>query len=627
MNEPVLNDELIQSILASQARGETVRKRLADGGRLHLDRQLPFLCLYRQPTHKDVGTIRLVLGEAAYLLIPRDTPQFDAYRSLIKGIARQQKQDFGAFLLFEMWADESGFDDLMPQQPGFHIHARVDKPPVRLLETLESELLEFEVAGQTPVIRLSYEKAISPPQLSPLFTDEELQQLATTVLGLQLRPIYRDDESGELFPFEQKQLHQGITHALKQAFYRFALTYTSHRPAHYQELGPRAITPSVKESDRSLAEISNNFDLLLHVSPVNAPEAWEQFSNSGFKRIPEFLYRPRTVDPDLLKRRLYQIPIERIEDPTLAHIFTVKREELDRQINLVAERGTNRFLLASRILYGDVETSLLALAKEMLASIDSDSDTESSDSLKAEDFARHAQAEVDYYRQQQPELATRIILRDDVPGIMVSRGDFLIGRDTVINANRIRATLAHEIGTHVITHFNGKRQPFQELYAGMAGYEPMQEGLAVVGEYLVGELGVSRLRLLAGRVVAANMIIAGADFLETFQQLCESYNFPPYTAYTITMRIFRGGGYIKDVVYLRGLVRILDYIARGKALESLYVGKLSHDYLHLIEELQWRKVVKPAELLPRFLQEKDAQMRLKRLQQGMTVFDLIKEVV
>ncbi|NIQ16470.1 MAG: DUF1704 domain-containing protein, partial [Candidatus Dadabacteria bacterium] len=69
---------------------------------------------------------------------------------------------------------------------------------------------------------------------------------------------------------------------------------------------------------------------------------------------------------------------------------------------------------------------------------------------------------------------------------------------------RVEALLQHEIGTHALTYFNGLSQPFKQLCIGLSGYEELQEGLAVLAEYLVGGLSKPRLRLLAGRVVAVN---------------------------------------------------------------------------------------------------------------------------
>ena len=89
---------------------------------------------------------------------------------------------------------------------------------------------------------------------------------------------------------------------------------------------------------------------------------------------------------------------------------------------------------------------------------------------------------------------------------MCIRDSFLIGRDAQVPRLRVEATLAHEIGTHALTYFNGKQQPLREFFTGMADYESMQEGLAVLAEYLVGGLSRPRMRMLAGRVIAVQSI-------------------------------------------------------------------------------------------------------------------------
>ena len=47
-------------------------------------------------------------------------------------------------------------------------------------------------------------------------------------------------------------------------------------------------------------------------------------------------------------------------------------------------------------------------------------------------------------------------------------------------------------------------------------------------------------------------LIDGASFLETFRVLREDHGFAGYTAFTVTIRIYRGGGLTKDAVYLSG---------------------------------------------------------------------------
>ncbi len=86
-------------------------------------------------------------------------------------------------------------------------------------------------------------------------------------------------------------------------------------------------------------------------------------------------------------------------------------------------------------------------------------------------------------------------------GLMVSGDQLLIGGRTRIPRRRVEALLQHEIGTHLITRYNGHHQPFRQLEVGLAGYDGFQEGLAVLAEYLVGGLSRFRMRVLAARVV------------------------------------------------------------------------------------------------------------------------------
>jgi uncharacterized protein (TIGR02421 family) len=207
---------------------------------------------------------------------------------------------------------------------------------------------------------------------------------------------------------------------------------------------------------------------------------------------------------------------------------------------------------------------------------------------------------------------------------MVSQGNLLIGRSTKIPTSRVEALLQHEVGTHVLTYFNGRAQPFQQLYTGLAGYEELQEGLAVLAEYLVGGLSRPRLRLLAGRVVAVQCLVDGASFIDTFRHLHRTYGFEQRTAFTITVRVYRSGGLTKDAVYLRGLVRVLEYLKGGGELDPLFVGKIMSDHIPIIRELQARQVLRPVPLRPRYLDNPRTAPKLERLRTGLTVLNLVE---
>ena len=117
-------------------------------------------------------------------------------------------------------------------------------------------------------------------------------------------------------------------------------------------------------------------------------------------------------------------------------------------------------------------------------------------------------------------------------------------------------------------------------------YDELQEGLAVFAEYLVAGLTEERLRTLAGRVVAARAVSDGSEFIETFRLLTDEYGITTRGAFQIAARVHRGGGFVKDAVYLRGLRRVVEYLGDGGRLDTLLVGKIAADHAPVVEELQ-----------------------------------------
>jgi len=292
---------------------------------------------------------------------------------------------------------------------------------------------------------------------------------------------------------------------------------------------------------------------------------------------------------------------------------------------MLSERGTERFRYGSLQLYGGVDDQLRAAAEAILFQFPPRTRDESKGGVvDATTFAKRVEQRIEYYRQIYPRVFSKAKVCDDVAGLMATRGHLLINKTIKIPSSRVEALIAHEVDTHIVTYYNGQAQPFRQLYVGLPNYDELQEGLAVLAEYLVGGLNRPRLRLLAARVIAAKSMIDGASFIDVFHKLNNTYSFEQKTAFTITMRIFRSGGLSKDAVYLRGLLNLLEYLKEGGELESLYIGKFGMEHLPLIKELQARKILTTPPLRPHFLDDPEAQVRIKLLVSGkMTVLDLV----
>jgi uncharacterized protein (TIGR02421 family) len=382
---------------------------------------------------------------------------------------------------------------------------------------------------------------------------------------------------------------------------------------------------SALDIDASLTEIERDLNLLLNVTPVNAAEAWGDFERSDFGTPPTLQLRALEFDPDLVRRGLYDLQIEDVTDPALHTLFRSKRDELARQITALEDRDTERFVYGSLQLYGGVAQPLVSAAEELLEAIPQQAP--STRSVTAGAFAEAVRAEFDRYRAMYPDFPADFEVRDDVSELMVSFGRLLIPEAASFRADRVEPLMHHEIGTHVVTYQNGARQPLKMLATGLPGYDETQEGLAVLAEYLTGGLDPRRLRVLAGRVVAVAEMLDGAGFPEIFESLRAKHGIPTRTAWSITIRVFVGGGSVKDAIYLRGIKRILESLAEGGSLDVLFVGKLALDHIPLIQDLLDRGVLVAPWVRPRWLDVPGAQERLARLREGASVTDLFEREV
>jgi hypothetical protein len=149
--------------------------------------------------------------------------------------------------------------------------------------------------------------------------------------------------------------------------------------------------------------------------------------------------------------------------------------------------------------------------------------------------------------------------------------------------------------------------------------------LAVLAEFVVGGLTVERLITLAARVVAVGRLLGGATFTETFWNLHEGHGLTAAQAFRVTMRVYRSGGLTKDAIYLRGLDRMLRHLADGQPLDPLLIGKVPLDFVPLVQELQWRGVLRPPRLQPRWLTAPGSAERLEAIRAGLDILDLVPQ--
>ncbi len=376
----------------------------------------------------------------------------------------------------------------------------------------------------------------------------------------------------------------------------------------------RPLPPAAAAVDEALARLDARLDWLVALSPIDGDGLWRAFDASGRREEPALRYVDLDVDLALIRAELETLPVGDIASPALRMLLAEKQRELSRMIDLVEQRDRPGFVEASVALFGAVEPELLALAERILARVPT------GDPLVADagiDEMRTAvEAEIDWYKARAPDFHIDVVVDTDLNSmLMVSHGTFYIDGNIRLPHARIDPLIQHEIGTHVVTRHNGRRQALRQLEVGLAQYDPMQEGLGVLSEYLAGYLPGERLRVLAARVVAAAMAADGQTLPAIFACLHETHGLPTDDAFDVAVRARRGGGLTKDAVYLRGLRDLLAYLEAGGEFEALFLGKFALPQLAQLDALLDEGWVVPPDLLPRYTAADGFGDRLARCRQ------------
>src|SRR4051794_32335129 len=406
------------------------------------------------------------------MIVPAGRYQARKAIKLLRTIVQHLAKEFGSYLVVEIWSGPHGEltrDTIAANGNGdSHSHRfEITAPAVRiprvtieaLCKSLGREVLPF---GGAHVVLGPYEN-LAPVGLKPLMQMRECRSWNCFTLGIIVQPAFRNAETQELNSAALHSLTRELHIALEQADFAFVRQKKTLRPA-FHAPARTSVVKAVLDIDRQLAEIDRSFDLLLQATPVNAESAWRDFRRSRFEKAPVFYYRPLAVDPVLLKRQLYLIPVERVEDPTLSYLFRQKQDELDRQITLLSDVDSPRFLQESLQVYGGVSDWLLEQGSELLDRVPTRSaEGTKAGQLNAVEFAKRAQEELGYYQQRCGDFCATVSVRDDMyAGLMVSGDQLLIGGRTRIPRRRVEALLQHEIGTHLVARYNGHHQPFQQ---------------------------------------------------------------------------------------------------------------------------------------------------------------------
>ena len=240
-------------------------------------------------------------------------------------------------------------------------------------------------------------------------------------------------------------------------------------------------------------------------------------------------------------------------------------------------------------------------------------------------FDAHAARDSDYVLPAEiarDEIIARIrqVITDDAIAVVV---DPKLTAKAAAGATRIRLRaqtafsefdidqlVQHEAFVHSLTALNGRKQPWlKSLSLGAPRTTAAQEGLATFAELVTGAIDIARMERIAQRIIAVDLALKGADFIDVFRFFLESGQ-PETESFTSTMRVFRGaplrggGAFTKDAVYLDGMLEVHTFFRwalrhqRLKLCQHFFAGRMTLHDIQTLEPLFDDQVLAAPRYLP-----------------------------
>jgi uncharacterized protein (TIGR02421 family) len=343
--------------------------------------------------------------------------------------------------------------------------------------------------------------------------------------------------------------------------------------------------PYVFEIDANLDRLVRKIELLSYINPQNIEKEKQRFFASKYTVEPEFKYPKLKFDPYKLHRLFFSQRLERIGDDSLRKLYQDIIYYYANMVQCIETIGKGKnFYYNSLRVYGTPTEKDVQNARFILHFADEPVVSDMEKVFSAEEARRYFESFVQQYNfPLNIRYSTNIAAEAMVSN---STQSLLIKKNTKFSKNQLLTLANHEIGVHLVTTYNGLQQPLKIFSNGLPKNVETQEGLAVFSEYMGGALTLKRLKEIAYRVLAADSLIKGYSFADTFDLIHGQYKLNRDDAFTITLRVHRGGGFTKDRLYLSGLRKIYKRYQREESMDTLLTGKVALEYEETINYLK-----------------------------------------
>jgi len=371
---------------------------------------------------------------------------------------------------------------------------------------------------------------------------------------------------------------------------------------------PDRLSPAVIERLTAAAAILRKAEKPVRVLRAVAwgPDVAQRFFAAKAKELPQVSYTPLDAKPVHEALNAARALIDG-DGPVQAWLHRCTNV-IGVAADMLAGIGTKQFHIQSVNLYGSPQADLLQcdvrpldLARMLdyvlgsFHNLDINLDAKDTHTSTAQQLATRMGAVLGRHFG---ESAPKIEIVDHLSSNALAGARYIrLRKDAVFSDRDLSQLVQHEAFVHIATSLNGAAQThFPFLAAGHPGTTRTQEGLAVFAELISGAMDPSRMLRLADRVLAIQMSMDGADFLELYRFFGERTH-DEFSAFENARRIVRGGlvegggPFTKDSVYLEGLVRVHNFLriavqeTRVDTIRLLFAGKMDIEDMPAITTL------------------------------------------
>jgi uncharacterized protein (TIGR02421 family) len=374
------------------------------------------------------------------------------------------------------------------------------------------------------------------------------------------------------------------------------------------ESAPDRLSPAVIERLTAAASFLRKAEKPVRILRAVAwgPEVAAGFFAAGEKELPQVNYTPLDVTPVHEALAAARALID--GDGPMQDWLRRCADVIAVAADMLGSIGTKQFHVQSVRLYGSPQTDLLQcdvrpldLARQLdsvlgsFHTLDVNLDAKDAHPLNAPELAARMNPILGrHFGAAAPTV--EVVERLSANALAGARY-IRLRKDAVFSDRDLSQLVQHEAFVHIATSLNGAAQTaFPFLAAGHPGTTRTQEGLAVFAELISGAMDPTRMLRLADRVLAIQMAMDGADFLDLYRFFQErTHN--KQAAFENARRVVRGGRveggapFTKDSVYLEGLVRVHNFLriavqeTRVDAIRLLFAGKMDIEDMPAITTL------------------------------------------